>query len=252
MDDERREEGRDPAGYGREGGGRTFERRAGNGRRGKVRFFLVLSAVLALLLVGVVAFYNVPAFHTLLHPHAGGDNAAMTADKYTCGMHPFILSDKPGNCPICGMKLTKIEGSPAPGGTAGTTSAPAGQPSGGARKILFYRNPMNPNITSQTPAKDAMGMDFVPVYEDEAKGVGGGGNLPEGYATVQVGMERVQLAGIQSATAVREAISHPVRAVGIVVPDETRSGTSRRRSTADREAAHQLHRPTGDEGPAAP
>lgn len=188
---------------------------------GKSRFFLVLSAVLALLLVGVVAFYNVPVFHMLLHPHAGSDNAAMTADKYTCGMHPFILSDKPGNCPICGMKLTKIESSPAPGAATAASSALAANPSGGARKILFYRNPMNPDITSQSPAKDSMGMDFVPVYEDEAKG-GGGGNLPEGYATVQVGMERVQLAGIQSATAVREAISHPVRAVGIVVPDETR------------------------------
>jgi multidrug efflux pump subunit AcrA (membrane-fusion protein) len=32
----------------------------------------------------------------------------------------------------------------------------------------------------------------------------------------------VQLAGIQSATAVRATISHPVRAVGIVVPDERR------------------------------
>jgi len=27
---------------------------------------------------------------------------------------PFIISDKPGNCPICGMALTKIEGSAAP------------------------------------------------------------------------------------------------------------------------------------------
>jgi RND family efflux transporter MFP subunit len=47
-------------------------------------------------------------------------------------------------------------------------------------------------------------------------------NLPEGYATVQVGVERVQLAGIQSATAMRETISHPVRAAGVVVPDEGR------------------------------
>jgi Cu(I)/Ag(I) efflux system membrane fusion protein len=193
----------------------------GPGGGGKSRFFLVLSAILGLLLAGVVAFYNIPAFHVLLHPHAGGDNAAKTADKYTCGMHPFIISDTPGKCPICGMTLTKIEGTPAPGGTAVVSGAPAAKPSGGARKVLFYRNPMNPSVTSPTPSKDSMGMDFVPVYEDEAKG-SGGGNLPEGYATVSVGMERVQLAGIQSATAVREAISHPVRAVGIVVPDETR------------------------------
>ena len=27
---------------------------------------------------------------------------------YTCGMHPQIIQDHPGNCPICGMKLTPI------------------------------------------------------------------------------------------------------------------------------------------------
>ena len=28
---------------------------------------------------------------------------------YTCSMHPQIMQDKPGNCPICGMKLIAIE-----------------------------------------------------------------------------------------------------------------------------------------------
>jgi hypothetical protein len=27
------------------------------------------------------------------------------ATVFTCVMHPQIASDKPGNCPICGMKL---------------------------------------------------------------------------------------------------------------------------------------------------
>jgi len=27
---------------------------------------------------------------------------------YTCGMHPNVIQDHPGNCPICGMKLTPL------------------------------------------------------------------------------------------------------------------------------------------------
>ncbi len=38
------------------------------------------------------------------------DPAPATAEKtlYTCGMHPQVIQDHPGNCPICGMKLTPI------------------------------------------------------------------------------------------------------------------------------------------------
>ncbi|HLP08702.1 MAG TPA: efflux RND transporter periplasmic adaptor subunit [Opitutaceae bacterium] len=38
---------------------------------------------------------------------------------YTCGMHPQIIRDQPGDCPICGMKLQPILGDAA--GAAGTT-----------------------------------------------------------------------------------------------------------------------------------
>ncbi|RUM87556.1 MAG: efflux transporter periplasmic adaptor subunit, partial [Thermodesulfatator sp.] len=43
------------------------------------------------------------------------------------------------------------------------------------KKILFYRNPMNPSVTSPVPKKDDMGMDYVPVYEG-----GGAENGPAG------------------------------------------------------------------------
>jgi RND family efflux transporter MFP subunit len=33
-----------------------------------------------------------------------------TKTLYTCGMHPQVIQDHPGNCPICGMKLTPIRG----------------------------------------------------------------------------------------------------------------------------------------------
>jgi Cu(I)/Ag(I) efflux system membrane fusion protein len=39
------------------------------------------------------------------------------------------------------------------------------------RRILYYRDPMNPEITSQTPKKASDGMDYVPVYgESSASG----------------------------------------------------------------------------------
>ena len=33
------------------------------------------------------------------------------ADKYTCPMHPQILNNGPGSCPICGMDLVPINSS---------------------------------------------------------------------------------------------------------------------------------------------
>jgi Cu(I)/Ag(I) efflux system membrane fusion protein len=41
--------------------------------------------------------------------------AGATRQRYQCSMHPQIVSDEPGTCPICGMKLTPVEeGSPPP------------------------------------------------------------------------------------------------------------------------------------------
>lgn len=49
--------------------------------------------------------------------------AAETKTLYTCGMHPQVIQDHPGNCPICGMKLTPIRKQ------AGTDTNAAANPS---------------------------------------------------------------------------------------------------------------------------
>src|SRR5476651_1810734 len=38
-----------------------------------------------------------------------------SAVKYTCPMHPQIMEDHPGSCPICGMALVKKSGQASEG-----------------------------------------------------------------------------------------------------------------------------------------
>src|SRR5262245_63802222 len=95
-----------------------------------------------------------------------GQGAAKEETLYTCGMHPQVIQKKPGNCPICGMKLTPIRRQPGAGGTA--TNATSGANASGERKIQYYKSTMLLGEISPTPRPDSMGMDMVPVYEDEA------------------------------------------------------------------------------------
>ncbi len=44
--------------------------------------------------------------HEALAPEKGQTAAKV---QYTCSMHPFIIRDAPGACPICGMALTPIK-----------------------------------------------------------------------------------------------------------------------------------------------
>jgi membrane fusion protein, copper/silver efflux system len=99
---------------------------------------------------------------------ASGESAAEHALKHTdplyrCPMHPDVVRNEPGECPICGMALVKVESEPAAAGDAGPSGA-QGEPS-------YYRHPHDPQRTSPTPRKDEMGMDYVPVYAD-ATGLG--------------------------------------------------------------------------------
>ena len=63
------------------------------------------------------------------------------------------------------MKLQPVRTQP------GTPSAVAAR---GERKIKYYKSTMRAGEVSQSPGKDSMGMDLVPVYEgEESKSTGG-------------------------------------------------------------------------------
>ncbi|MDQ6960746.1 MAG: efflux RND transporter periplasmic adaptor subunit, partial [Mariprofundaceae bacterium] len=84
----------------------------------------------------------------------------------------------------------------------------------GERKPLFYRNPMNPEVTSPVPAKDNMGMDYIPVFADADKS----GSEPAG--TVTIDPVTVQNIGVRTALAVRKTLTREVHSVGRVDYDE--------------------------------
>lgn len=83
-------------------------------------------------------------------------------------------------------------------------------------KPLFYRNSMNPNITSPVPAKDEMGMDYVPVYPESDAATG----APTG--TVRINPTIVQDIGVRTTVAQRTTLAHDIRTIGRVTFDEER------------------------------
>ncbi len=42
-------------------------------------------------------------------------DGSAAAQRWTCPMHPEVLSDGPGSCPICGMHLVEKKDPPSPG-----------------------------------------------------------------------------------------------------------------------------------------
>ena len=80
------------------------------------------------------------------------------------------------------------------------------------RKIKYYRNPMGLPDTSPTPKKDSMGMDYIPVYEDE----------DSEDVSVKLSPGKIQRTGVKSEPARRRAIKSTVKAPGTIQLDERR------------------------------
>jgi hypothetical protein len=135
----------------------------------------------------------------------GGSVGTAKHDLYQCAMHPQIVSHEPGTCPICQMKLEHVD-----------EVQPREKASNGTSKIAFYRHPMRADVISETPAKDEMGMDYNPVYEDE---VGGKASAVPGHAPFTLTAERQQLIGVTKERVERRELAVDIHAVGRVAYD---------------------------------
>jgi membrane fusion protein, copper/silver efflux system len=121
-----------------------------------------------------------------IYTRRAGDMAGKTSEqakiRYHCPMHPTYISDKPGDCPICGMKLVPME---PPSRDSHTSHEPgqAGSPS------------------DQT----AEAQSIVP-----------------GYVPVTIPQDRIQSMGITVAEARRMGLDQSFRTFGRVTFDETK------------------------------
>jgi Cu(I)/Ag(I) efflux system membrane fusion protein/cobalt-zinc-cadmium efflux system membrane fusion protein len=134
-------------------------------------------------------------------PHDHPDEATQTKEKqqYTCGMHPFIIRDEPGLCPICNMELTPVK----PGTTGPQSAAAPGT-------VKQWRSPMDPTYVRDAPGKDYMGHDLVPVSE-------GGGE-----GAISIDPTTAQNMGVRTEAVSRRKLVKTVRTVGLMTYEEGR------------------------------
>lgn len=145
------------------------------------------------ILVGAGGYYLIFNGNSSEHQHMDEEG-----QLYTCGMHPNIIETEPGDCPICGMKLLPMKSS------GGKTA------SSGEKKVLYWRAPMNPNEVYDAPGKSQMGMDLVPVYEDDGGSSG----------VVSVDGAMIQSMNVKIDHASKRKMSSNVTTNGVLTTDE--------------------------------
>lgn len=180
--------------------------------------------------------------------HSGHDHAQSTGDndtvtRWTCPMHPQIVEEEPGSCPICGMDLVEKE-YPAQEASADAAenaednmsdmdahegNDQAASASAGGETVTRWTCPMHPQIIEEEPGSCPIcGMDLVEKeYPASEVGAGsaessGGSTRPKApsFPAVSVKPITVQHMNVVIEEAKKRPLMETIRTVGTVGYDE--------------------------------
>ncbi len=128
--------------------------------------------------------------------------------EYRCPMHPEVVATRPGDCPVCGMRLV-----------AATREASAQAAAPAVRAL--YVCPMDPEITSPEPGScPKCGMKLV--LQADPPAAGGRETTPAGLAAVTLPAAKRELLGVTVGDAAPHRFTRHIRAAARIVPDESR------------------------------
>ncbi|MCG8456879.1 MAG: efflux RND transporter periplasmic adaptor subunit, partial [Holophagales bacterium] len=140
---------------------------------------------------------------------------------WTCGMHPQVLEDSPGQCPICGMDLTPMRADGDQGSAgAGHAHFDPGEPA------PSWTCPDHASITRPEAGTCPIdGLELVPA-EPEAPS-GDAPPAPPSYSgtVVRIDPTVVQNMNVRIASAERRDLVRPIRTVGYLEYDQQRMVT---------------------------
>lgn len=196
--------------------------------------------------------------------HGAGPPIAMedaaTGQLWTCGMHPQVVQEEPGQCPICHMNLTPLELEVGHGGVHDGHVHPEREPEAAMSVDEIWTCPMHPHIAEHGPGSCPIcGMDLVakklPAVEGAASAAPGertilfyrhpmdptisspvaakdsmGMDYVPVYAekersrstTVRIDPVVVQNMNVRTAVVERRDLRHPIRTVGYLEYDQER------------------------------
>lgn len=172
-----------------------------------LRRLLVLLVAALLIAPTLGGLFRPMTVHAANNQERDAANPTDSAQLWTCGMHPQVIQDKSGSCPICAMALSPIQAKPSVQGKTAEEDPER-----------LWTCGMHPQVIQDKPGSCPIcGMDLSPLeHKPSAAKAGSGQATASNRAAVTIDPVTVQNMGLRTAVARSQAMLRTLRAAGFV------------------------------------